>query len=305
MRIVFMGTPAIAAVCLRRLYEDGCDLVGVYTKPDTPKNRGMKLSVSEVKAFAQSVGLPVFQPAGFRDDAAVEALRALRPDLILVVAYGRILPQRVLDIPPLGCVNIHASVLPALRGSGPVQWAILNGLNETGLTAMYMAAEMDAGDMIEVRKTAIDPMETSEELMARLAEIGAGLLSDTVRHIADGTVTRTPQDPSQATFAPMLTKEMAPIDWSLPPRRIVDHVRGLIPWPVATAELGGRRFKIYRIEYTDQRTDRSPGTLLELNRKGLAVACGEGRVVLVTQLQAEGGKRMAAPDYFRGHPIEL
>lgn len=305
MRIVFMGTPSISAVCLQRLYEDGYEIVGVYTKPDTPKNRGMKMAMSEVKTYALSVGLPVYQPVSFRDDAVVEELRQLKPDLILVVAYGKILPQRVLDIPPLGCVNIHASILPALRGSGPIQWAILNGLDETGLTAMYMAAEMDAGDMIEVRKTAIDPMETSEELMARLAVIGAGLLSDTVRNIAAGTVTRTPQDASQATFAPMLSKEMAPIDWSLSPRQIVDHVRGLIPWPVATAELDGKRFKIYRVEYTEKATDQAPGTLLALTKKGLEVACGGGNVVCITQLQAEGGKRMAAPDYFRGHPIKL
>ncbi len=305
MRIVFMGTPAIAATCLQRVYEDGWDIVGVYTKPDTPKNRGMKMAMSEVKTYAVSVGLPVYQPTTFKDDAVVEELRALKPDLILVVAYGKILPQRVLDIPPKGCVNIHASILPALRGSGPIQWAILNGLDETGLTAMYMAAEMDAGDMIEVRKTAIDPMETSEELMARLAVIGAGLLSDTVRHIADGTVTRTPQDESQVTFAPMLSKDMAPIDWTRTARQIVDHVRGLIPWPVATTELGGKRFKIYRVEYTDKTTDQAPGTLLELNKKGLDVACGGGAVVRITQLQAEGGKRMAAPDYFRGHPIEI
>ena len=305
MRIVFMGTPAISATCLRRIHEDGCNIVGVYTKPDTPKNRGMKMAMSEVKIYAQSVGLPVYQPTTFKDDAVVEELKALQPDLILVVAYGKILPQRVLDIPPQGCINIHASVLPALRGSGPIQWAILNGLDETGVTAMYMAAEMDAGDMIEIRKTPIDPMETTEELMARLAEIGAGLLSDTVKHVADGTVTRTAQDPSQVTFAPMLTKEMAPIDWSRTSRQIVDHVRGLIPWPVATAELDGKRFKIHRVEYTDKTTDKAPGTLLELHKKGLDVACGDGKVVTITQLQAEGGKRMAAPDYFRGHPIQL
>lgn len=305
MRIVFMGTPGIAATCLRRLYEDGAEIVGVYTKPDTPKNRGMKLAMSEVKTYAVSVGLPVFQPESFRDDAALDVLRGLKPDLIAVVAYGKILPQRVLDIPPLGCINIHASILPALRGSGPIQWAILNGLDETGVTAMYMAAEMDAGDMIEVRKTAIDPMETSEELMARLAPIGAALLSDTVRRIADGTVQRVPQDPSLVTLAPMLRKEMAPIDWNRAPREIVDHVRGLIPWPVATAELAGTKFKIHRVEYSDQTTAKAPGTLLSLDKKGLSVACGGGRVVTITQLQAEGGKRMAAPDYFRGHPIEL
>lgn len=305
MRIVFMGTPAIAAACLRRIHEDGCDIVGVYTKPDTPKNRGMKLSVSEVKAYAQEAGLPVFQPANYKDSETVDALRALKPDLILVVAYGRILPQAVLDIPPLGCVNIHASLLPALRGSGPVQWSILNGLDETGVTAMYLVEEMDAGDMIASRKTPIDPMETSAELMARLAELGADLLSETVRAIAAGTARRTPQDASQVTYAPMLSKDMAPVDWTKTPREIVDHVRGLIPWPVATTELAGKRFKLHRVEYTDKRTDKAPGTLLALTKQGLEVACGGGAVVRIAQLQAEGGKRMAAADYFRGHPIEL
>ena len=305
MRIVFMGTPSIAATCLRRLCEDGREVVGVYTKPDTPKNRGMKLAMSEVKTYALSRNLPVFQPATFREDAAVEELRALRPDVILVVAYGKILPQRVLDIPPLGCINIHASILPALRGSGPIQWAILNGLDETGVTAMYMAAEMDAGDIIEIRKTPIAPLETAGELMDRLAVIGAELLTETVSRLADGTITRTPQDPAGVTFAPMLTKDMAPIDWSGTPRQIVDHVRGLSPWPVATAELAGRRFKIHRVEYTDAATDAAPGTLLSLDKRGLNVACGGGRVVCITQLQAEGGRRMAAPDYFRGHPISL
>lgn len=305
MRVVFMGTPAIAETCLRRIYDDGCNIVGVYTKPDTPKNRGMKMAMSEVKTFAQSVGLPVFQPLSFREDEVVEQLRALQPDVILVVAYGKILPQCVLDIPKYGCINIHASVLPALRGSGPVQWSILNGMDETGVTAMYMAAEMDAGDIIEIRKTPIEPMETTEELMARLAVIGAELLSDTVRNITAGTLTRTPQDPSLVTYAPMLHKSMSPIDWNRTAREIVDHVRGLIPWPVATMEIGGKRFKVFRIEYTDQKTEKAPGTLLALTKKGLLIACGKGEVVLLTQLQAEGGKRMAAPDYFRGHPIEL
>ena len=167
MRVVFMGTPQIAADCLSRLIADGFDLVGVYTKPDMPKNRGMKLAMSEVKEVALAAGLPVYQPATFRDDAAVEELRALRPDVIAVVAYGKILPQRVLDIPKLGCINIHTSILPALRGSAPAQWAILNGLDETGVTAMYLSAGMDEGDIIEIRKTPIEPLENSTALLAR------------------------------------------------------------------------------------------------------------------------------------------
>lgn len=305
MRIVFMGTPAIAAVCLKRIHAEGHEIVGVYTKMDTPKNRGMKLSMSEVKEFALSVKLPVYQPATFQDEAVLEELRALRPDLILVVAYGKILPQSVLDVPPLGCINIHASVLPALRGSSPVQWAILSGLDETGVTAMYMAAGMDTGDMIAVRKTPIDPMETSDELMARLAVIGAELLSDTVKAISEGTVTRTVQDEAKATYVSMLSKSMSPIDWSLSARQIVDHVRGLIPWPVATAEISGTQFKIFRVEYTDLMSEKEPGTLLALTKKGLQIVCGGGAVLLITQLQAQGGKRMAATDYFRGHKIDI
>ena len=305
MRIVFMGTPEIAATCLARLCDDGHDIAAVYTKIDTPKGRGHKLAQSPVKVLALQRGIPVVQPDSFRDDAVVDALRALQPELIVAVAYGKILPQRVLDIPPRGCVNIHGSILPALRGSGPVQWSILNHLDETGVTAMYMAAEMDAGDMIAVKKTVIDPMETSGELMDRLALLGAALLSETVAAIADGTAARIPQDPAQVTYAPMLTKELSPIDWGKTRREIIDQVRGLQPWPVATATLGGTKFKIFRVEPTGRETDAAPGTLLALTKQGLEIACGSGEILCITQLQAEGGKRMAAPDYFRGHPITL
>lgn len=305
MRIVFMGTPDIAATCLRRLIAEQFEIVGVYTKPDKPKNRGMKLETSDVKKVAVAAELPVFQPTTFKDDAVVEELRALRPDVIAVVAYGKILPQRVLDIARLGCVNIHASVLPELRGSGPVQWAILNGMDETGVTAMFMSAEMDAGDIIEIRRTPIEPYENAQSLLDRLARIGSELLCDTLRSIEAGTATRTPQDHSKATFAPMLTKELCPIDWTRSSRQIIDHVRGLDPWPVATAELSGTRFKIYEVRPADQKTDKSPGTLLALTKQGLQIAVGGGEVLTVTVLQADGGKRMAAPDYFRGHPLAI
>ncbi len=304
MRVVFMGTPDIAATCLTRLLSAPVEVVGVYTKPDMPKNRGMKLEMSEVKKVATAAGLPVFQPTTFRDDAAVEELRALKPDVIAVVAYGKILPQRVLDIPTHGCINIHASILPELRGSGPVQWAILNGLDETGVTAMYMAAEMDAGDIIEIRKTPIEPYENAQSLLDRLARIGAELLCDTLARVENGTATRTKQDAAKATFAPMLTKALCPIDWTRTRRQIIDHVRGLDPWPVATAMIQDKRFKIYEVRPSERTTDQPAGTLLALTKQGLEVACGDG-VLVITKLQAEGGKRMAAADYFRGHPITL
>lgn len=305
MRLVFMGTPEIARTCLEAIYQAGHEIVGVYTKVDTPKNRGMKLTVSPVKAFAMEKGLPVFQPKNFKDPETVEELRSLRPTLIVVVAYGRILPQSVLDVPEKGAINMHASILPELRGAGPIQWSILQHMEETGVTAMYLSAGMDEGDIIEIRRTPIDPMETGAELMERIGQIAAGLAVDTIAAIEAGTATRTPQDHTRATYAPMLSKDMSPIDWTQPVRYVIDQVRGLIPWPVATAELGGVPFKIFRVEDTGKTTDRAPGTILALTKQGLEVACGQGGVALVRELQTQGGKRMPAPDYFRGHPIQI
>jgi len=302
MRIVFMGTPDIAATCLRKLLDDGFDVAAVYTQPDRPKNRGMKLAFSPVKEVALAAGLPVYQPENFREAETVEALRALQPDVIAVVAYGRILPQSVLDIPPKGCINIHASVLPSYRGSAPYQWAVLDGLQETGVTAMYLCREMDAGDIIEISKTPIGPEETAGELLDRLAVLGAGLLSKVMCCIASGDVKRCPQNCDCATYAPMLDKSMSPIDWHKTAQQVHDHVRGLHPWPVATAELAGTKFKIHATVVTDG--NGAPGQILALTKTGLIVACGEGAVE-IRELQAEGGKRMSAPDYFRGHPLEL
>lgn len=304
MRLVFMGTPSFAATCLAAVLETEHTVVGVYTKPDTPKNRGMKLIPSEVKTLALAHGLPVYQPASFREDEAVEVLKALAPDLIVAVAYGKILPQRVLDIPPLGCINIHGSILPALRGSAPVQWAVLNDLPETGVTAMYLNAAMDEGDVIDVRSTPIGENETAGELMDRLAVLGAALLRDTLGAIAAGTASRTPQDPTQASYAPMLTKELSPIDWSRPARAILAQIRGLNPWPAATATIEGTDFKIWEAVAFPGRSAAAPGTPVALTKQGLAVTCGDG-AVLITKLQAPGGKAMSAADYFRGHPIQI
>ncbi|MDD5953814.1 MAG: methionyl-tRNA formyltransferase [Firmicutes bacterium] len=301
MRVVFMGTPDIAATCLKKILSDGFDVVGVYTQPDRPKGRGMKMVFSPVKEVALAHEIPVFQPENFRADADVEALRSLRPDVIAVVAYGRILPQRVLDIPTGGCVNIHASLLPQYRGSAPYQWAVLDGLTETGVTAQHMALKMDAGDVIDVEKTAIGENETAGELLDRLAILGAALLSRVLTRFEQGSVAGVPQDASQVSFAPMLDKSMCPIDWSKTARQVHNHVRGLHPWPVATMELKGQKFKVHATRIVDG--SGTPGQILGLTKTGLKIACGEGAVE-VTQLQAEGGKRMAAPDYFRGHPLD-
>ncbi len=304
MRVVFMGTPDIAATCLKKIIEDKFQVVGVYTQPDRPKNRGMKLTFSPVKEVALEHGISVFQPENFREEETVEQLRSLQPDVIAVVAYGQILPQKVLDIPAKGCINIHASLLPCYRGSAPYQWAVMDGLAETGVTAMYLCREMDAGDIIDVAKTPIDPDETAGELLDRLAVLGATLLSQTLTKIENDTVTAVPQDSSKVTYAPMLDKTMSPIDWNKTAQQVHNHVRGLNPWPVATTEIQGNKYKIYATAIVDYTGNETPGTILALTKTGLQIACGQGAVEIRT-LQAEGGKRMAAPDYFRGHPLQL
>ena len=304
MRVVFMGTPDIAATCLNRILEGGSNVVGVYTQPDRPKGRGMKMVYSPVKEVALAHEIPVFQPENFREEETVQTLRDLQPDVVAVVAYGRILPQKVLDIPPKGCINIHASLLPNYRGSAPYQWAVLDGCKETGVTAMYLCREMDAGDMIDTAVTPIGANETAGELLDRLAVLGADLLKDTLSRMEQGEVKGIPQDHEKATYAPMLDKSMCPIDWTQPAQKVHDKVRGLHPWPVATTEIQGTKFKIHATVVLDETTDAAPGTILGLTKTGLKMACGEG-VLEIRTLQAEGGKRMAAPDYFRGHPLEL
>lgn len=264
----------------------------------------MKLAFSPVKELALARGLPVYQPETFRDPEAVEQLRRLQPDVVAVVAYGRILPQQVLCIPPSGCINIHASLLPAYRGSAPYQWAVINGEKVTGVTAMYLCCEMDAGDIIDTVETPIGPNETAGELLDRLAVLGAGLLEKTLRSMEQGSVSRVCQCCEKATYAPMLSKADCPIDWGMTAQQVHDHVRGLHPWPVATAELAGTKFKIHSTVIVPGREAAVPGTILALTKTGLQVACGEGAVE-IRCLQAEGGKRMAAPDYFRGHPLEI
>ena len=303
MRVVFMGTPDIAATCLKKLLSDGFNVVGVFTQPDRPKGRGMKMVYSPVKEVALAADLPVYQPENFRTDEPVEQLKALQPDIVAVVAYGRILPQRVLDIPRLGCVNIHASLLPQYRGSAPYQWAVLDGLKETGVSAQHMVLQMDAGDVIDVAKTPIGENETAGELLDRLAVLGADLLSRTLILFENGSVEAVRQNEEDVTFAPMLDKNMCPIDWTKTAQQVHNHVRGLHPWPVATAELAGTKFKIHQTVVLEDAPAAAPGTILGLTKTGLQVACGSGAVE-IRSLQAEGGKRMAAPDYFRGHPLE-
>lgn len=305
MRVVFMGTPDFAAASLEKLIEEKYDIAGVFTQPDRPRGRGMSLMSPPVKLLACEHGIPVYQPEKLRDGTALEILKSLAPDIIVVVAYGRILPDDILELPRLGCVNVHGSLLPKYRGSAPVQWAVLNGDERTGVTTMYMASELDAGDIIYTGETVIGEFETSGELFDRLKDMGARLLDKTLRDIESGTAPRTAQDHSLATFTKQLDKSMCPIDWTGTPREIVKQIYGLQPWPVATAEIDGRLCKIFAAQYTQNTTARTPGSMVSAGESGIEVACGGGKTLIITQLQAPGKKRMAAADYLRGHPVKL
>lgn len=305
MRILFMGTPDFAVPSLEALLAAGHTVVGAFTQPDKPKNRGMKLQAPPVKVCALAHDVPVFQPTKLRDGTALAQIQALAPDLIVVAAYGRILPQEILDWPKYGCINVHSSLLPRYRGAAPIHWAILNGDRTTGVTIMHMALALDAGDIISQAETPIDPDETVEQLHDRLAQLGADLLVRTVAAIADGTAARTPQREEDVTLAPMLSRALSPMDFARPARALHDQVRGLIPWPAAVTELGGVRCKILRTAVCPETTGKAPGTVLQADKHGLKLACGEGTVLEIVELQADGGKRLRAVDYLRGHPVPV
>ena len=304
MRLLFMGTPDFAVASLRRLVGDGHEICGVFTQPDKPKNRGHKLAFSPVKEYALSRDLPVYQPLNMRDGTAMELVRQLQPELIVVAAYGKILPEEILNYPRLGSINVHSSILPKYRGAAPINWAILNGETVTGVTIMYMSKELDAGDIILCRETAIGPEEDALVLTMRLAELGAEALSEAVDRLTDGTATRTPQDHSAYTYAPMLGRELSEIDWTRGARQIHDQVRGLIPWPCAKTVLQGNTVKVFHTAI-GEKTAARPGAVLSAGKRGIEIACGDGRSIYITELQAEGGKRMTATAYLAGHPVEV
>ena len=299
-----MGTPDFAAVSLERLYSDGYDVAGVFTRPDKPRERGMKIGLSPVKEIALSCGTPVYQPSTLKNEAALTALREMRCDLIATVAYGMLLPPEMLAIPPLGCINIHGSLLPKYRGAAPVQWAVLNGESETGVTSQYMDKALDTGDVILSAKTPIGEDETAAALYNRLSMMGAQLLSETLTTISRGEAVRKPQNDDQASYAPQLTKEMSPIDWAKTAAQIKCAVRGLTPWPTATATLGGTALKIHSVDIVDGKAGFSPGEIICADRNGVCVACADA-AVLIKELQAPGGKRMLAADYLRGRPDQF
>ena len=295
-----MGTPDFARTILERLVGDGHDVCGVFTQPDKPRSRN-KVTPSPVKEYALTHDIPVFQPAKMRDGTALADFRALAPELAVVAAYGRILPEEMLEVPPMGCINVHASLLPKYRGAAPINWAILNGEKETGVTIMHMAKECDTGDMILVKKQSIRPDETAEELFKELAALGADAISEAIGQIKGSTAQRVPQDEAQATYAPMLSRELSPIDWTRSSTQIIDQIRGLIPWPCAAASILGANTKIFHAVPLGETKD-APGTLRAC-KNGIEAACGDGKSILITELQPDGGKRMAANAFLNGKRI--
>ena len=305
MNIVFMGTPDFAVPCLKALVESGENVSAVFTQPDKPKGRGYKLTPPPVKEYAVSQNIPVYQPVSMKKgeyaDEAYDILRELSPDLVVVVAYGQILPKRILDIPKTYCINIHASLLPKYRGAGPIQWSILDGEKVTGVTSMIMAEGLDTGDMLIKAELEIGENETADELHDRLSVLGADVLLKTVDAIKKGDVCPEKQDDSLSNYAPRLTKELCPIDFNKPAAKIHDQIRGLSSWPCAVAEVAGRRLKVFRSELDGIRHGGAPGEICDKDR--FTVVCGDGFGITFTEVQADGGKRMKTADYLRGNKL--
>ncbi len=300
MRIVFMGTPEFAVPSLERLVADGHEVCGVFTQPDRPKGRGNRLTPSPVKVCAQRHGIPVFQPERIRRDG-VEQLKALAPELCVTAAFGQILSQEILDIPPLGNINVHASLLPRHRGSAPIAHAILQGDRTAGVTTMRMDAGIDTGDILLMAETEIGETETCGELTERLSLLGAELLGETLRQLAGGTLEARKQDEAEMTYDPMLKKEMGEVDFTAPADRVKGQINGLNPWPCASVPLGEGRLKLMRAALAEGAG--RPGEVLKASaREGLVIACGTG-AVRILELQAPGGKKMRAEDFLRGHEM--
>ena len=305
MRIVFMGTPDFASASLEALLKNRFDVTAVFTQPDKPRGRGMEVSFCDVKKVALAHDLPVYQPTTLRTEEATELIRELNPDILVVVAYGKLIPDDILAIPRYGAVNVHGSLLPKYRGAAPIQWAVLNGDDITGITTMYLASKMDCGDIIYQEETKIGEYETSGELFDRLKDMGADLLIKTLNDIESGTAPRIPQNDENASVVHMLDKSICPIDFTATSRQVIKKIYGLQPWPVAVADIGGNDLKIFKAEYTGHQFDKTPGTVVSADNCGIEIVCGDGMSILITEVQASGKKRMPASDYLRGHPLEV
>ncbi len=295
-----MGTPDFAVACLESVIKAGHDVAGVFTQPDKPKGRGYALAAPPVKLRAQEYGLTVYQPSTLRDGSALACLKELEPECIVVVAYGKILPKEIIELPKFGCINIHASLLPKYRGAAPIQWSIINGERETGVTAMYMDEGLDTGDIIMKKSCIIGENETAGELHDRLSALGAQMLPETLLALEAGTAVREKQDDSKSCYAAMLDKSLCKIDWSLPAEDVHNKVRGLSPWPTATAVIDGKSVKLHKTRLCEK--SGAPGEIISLSP--LTAACGSGSVI-IDELQPQGKKRMDSRSFLNGHKLKL
>lgn len=302
MNIVFMGTPDFSVPCLQRLIDDGHNVSAVFTQPDKPKGRGHHMMPPPVKELAVKYDIPVYQPQRLRTSDDIDTLREIAPELIIVVAYGQILPQSVLDIPKYGCINIHASLLPRYRGAAPIQWCVLNGEKKSGVTSMQMDAGLDTGDMLLSAEAEIGENDTAEDLHDKLSVLGAQVMSETIALLQKGQLEPKKQDNSLSNYAPMLSKELCPINWNESAQSVHNKVRGLYSWPCATASLDGKLMKIHKTALCGMVSGKA-GEIAESGKK-LIVACGDGQGVEIITLQAQGKKAMSAADYLRGNPVE-
>lgn len=304
MRIVFMGTAEFAVPCLKALHTAGYEIPGVVTQPDRPKGRGRKLQPPPVKEAALALGLPVFQPENIKERESIETIEKMKPDCIVVVAYGQILPEALLRMAPYGCINVHASLLPEYRGGAPMHRAIMDGKEQTGVTTMFVSQKLDAGDIILQAPRAIPPEMTVGELHDLLAEDGAQLLLETLKLLQEGRAPRRPQDETKATYAPLLTRMDEWIDWQRPARDIVNQVRGLDPWPGAYTRWQGKNLKIWKATLAPGSDRvREPGTVVAVGPEGVLVACGDGQGILVKELQLEGKKRLSTGEFLKGNAL--
>ena len=303
MRVVFMGTPEFAVPCLQKLIDCGHEVTGVFTQPDKPQGRKMIMTPPPVKVLAEENGIRVYQPNKMKDGTALEMLREADPELCIVVAYGKILPKEILDYPKYGCINIHASLLPKLRGAAPIQWSIINGFEKTGVTSMQMDEGLDTGDMLIMRDVEIGENMTAGELHDELSALGATVLEETIDALLKEELNPVKQNHDEFTYAPMLSKELSPIDWNLCAKEVHNKIRGLSPWPSANAKLNGKTVKIHKSKLVPEKGEVA-GQIVEAGKR-LVVCCGDNNCIEILNLQAEGKKAMSAADFMRGNQLNV
>lgn len=304
MRAIYMGTPEFAVPCLETLINSRHEVIGVFTQPDRPSGRGQKINITPVKEKALEHNIPIFQPNTLKDKDVIDEINSLNPDIIVVVAYGQILPKEILQIPKYGCINVHASLLPKYRGAGPINWVIINGEKKTGITTMYMDVGLDTGDMLLKEEIEIGDDETAGELHDRLMDLGSGVLDRTIKLLEANEITGIPQDHSQSSYAPMLTKELGKIDWSKSAEEIKNLIRGTIPWPSSYTTYDGQIMKIWKSRVIKSDKNYSPGKIIEVKKDSMLVATGKD-ILAIDELQFSGKKRMSVKNYLIGNNIEI